>query len=365
MPNLTFVLPHWFYWSGLVFLPLGAMWLARRSETRLGPRGLSRGIAYLFLVTTGFIGIHRFYCRNWLGVLYLPVFGVMLYCNARVRGLRNAVSQARHDLAGADFAVERLQKAIAVGQSDAADKLAQAQAQLAAARDALAVRLSQFDAWDTAAMALLIVILAGLAFDAWRLPKLLRTAAAREGAEPSSPISILPPAETGHARGGRLARTIDGLSRWSGHFVAYWSVIAVFVYYYEVIARYVFNSPTNWAHESMFLMFGMQYLLAGAFALREDAHVRVDVLYGMLGRRAQAAVDIATSVFFFIFCSALLWTGWTFFLDSYSVREVSFTEWAIQYWPVKFSMVLGAALILLQGGVKLTRDIAVLRGTGQ
>ena len=47
--------------------------------------------------------------------------------------------------------------------------------------------------------------------------------------------------------------------------MAYWAVIFVFVYYYEVIARYVFNSPTNWVHESMFLMFGMQYILAGAY----------------------------------------------------------------------------------------------------
>ena len=49
--------------------------------------------------------------------------------------------------------------------------------------------------------------------------------------------------------------------------MAYWSIVAVFVYYYEVISRYVFNSPTNWAHESMFLMFGMQYLIAGGFVL--------------------------------------------------------------------------------------------------
>ena len=40
----------------------------------------------------------------------------------------------------------------------------------------------------------------------------------------------------------------------------------MFGYYYEVIARFVFNSPTNWVHESMFLMYGMQYMLAGAYA---------------------------------------------------------------------------------------------------
>ena len=76
-----------------------------------------------------------------------------------------------------------------------------------------------------------------------------------------------------------ITRGIEAVSRFSGEFVAYWSVIAVFAYYYEVVARYIFNSPTNWAHEGMFLMFGMQYLMSGAYAYMSDSHVRVDVFY--------------------------------------------------------------------------------------
>lgn len=60
---------------------------------------------------------------------------------------------------------------------------------------------------------------------------------------------------------------IDRLSLTCGEFVAYWAVIAVFVYYFEVISRYVFGAPTNLAHESMYLMFGMQYLITGAYAM--------------------------------------------------------------------------------------------------
>jgi TRAP-type mannitol/chloroaromatic compound transport system permease small subunit len=59
----------------------------------------------------------------------------------------------------------------------------------------------------------------------------------------------------------------------------------------------------------MFLMFGMQYLLAGGYALRVDAHVRVDVIYSMLPRRTQAITDVVTSVAFFIFTGVLFWTG--------------------------------------------------------
>ncbi|WP_027962203.1 TRAP transporter large permease subunit [Halomonas halodenitrificans] len=163
---------------------------------------------------------------------------------------------------------------------------------------------------------------------------------------------------------------IDRVSGFFGRYVAYWSLIAPFVFAYEVLMRYAFNSPTNWAHESMTLMFGMQYLMAGAFALREGGHVRVDILYQRARPLTRAALDLLTSVFFFIFTLALLVTGWKFFSQSVSDRlffgssyanEVSFTEWAVQYYPVKFMLFFGALLLLLQGIAQLIRDVQAFR----
>jgi TRAP-type mannitol/chloroaromatic compound transport system permease small subunit len=134
----------------------------------------------------------------------------------------------------------------------------------------------------------------------------------------------------------------------------------VFVYYYEVLARFVFNSPTNWVHESMFLMFGMQYMLSGAYAYREDQHVRVDVFYSKFSVRGKAIADIISSVFFFIFTLTMLWTGWRFAADAVANHETSFTEWGIQYWPVKLTIPIGAALIVLQGLSKLIKDVMIL-----
>ena len=74
----------------------------------------------------------------------------------------------------------------------------------------------------------------------------------------------------------RFTDAIEWVNIRAGEFVAYWAVISVFGYYYEVIARFAFNSPTNWLHESMFLMYGMQYMIAGAYAYQCDQHVRVD-----------------------------------------------------------------------------------------
>ncbi|CAM3870107.1 TRAP transporter large permease subunit [Vreelandella rituensis] len=173
--------------------------------------------------------------------------------------------------------------------------------------------------------------------------------------------------DTGYKAPGNFFTTgIDGISGFFGRYVAYWSLIAPFVFAYEVLMRYAFNSPTNWAHESMTLMFGMQYLLAGAFALREGGHVRVDILYSRAKPLNKTALDLLTSVFFFIFTIALLTTGWKFFSQSVSdayffgssySNEVSFTEWAVQYYPVKFMLFFGGLLLLLQGIAQLIRDI--------
>ncbi|MDD3517198.1 MAG: TRAP transporter large permease subunit [Chromatiales bacterium] len=168
-----------------------------------------------------------------------------------------------------------------------------------------------------------------------------------------------------------VLRAIEGLSSFSGLFVAYWSLVAVFVYTYEVVARYAFNSPTNWAHEAMFLMFGMQYLISGAYCLKVDGHVRVDVLYSRFGPAVTAALDILTSIVFYLFVIVLTLTSWVFFAQSLSqeqfgfatgwANEVSFTEWGVQYYPVKAAMVLGGVLLLLQGTVRLFKDIQVFR----
>ncbi len=163
-----------------------------------------------------------------------------------------------------------------------------------------------------------------------------------------------------HAPGaGLVERTIDWISDRSGLFVALWSVNAVLAYTYEVIMRYLFNMPTIWAHEGSYLLFGMQYVLAGAYGLLHGSHVRVDVIYTKLSQRAKSAVDVVTSVFFFAFVVAMLSTSWRFLSDSFGQQERSLETWQIQYWPPKMMMVIGAALILLAGIGQLLKDIRV------
>lgn len=370
MPNLTFELPHWVYWVGLLVFPLIALYLVRRRPPLERPSSVTRGIAYMLLITGGFIGLHRFYLRSALGIIFIPLFLVILLANMQDREARIDISAARNQVDIAEFKVERYEATAATGDDTAAQLAEQARAELDEAEAAFERGTTDYRRWHRIASVCGVIILVLLLVDAVKLPGMVRRRAAREPPI-EDPGSDRENYESGEPRipgvntVSPFADRIDRLNTTVGEFVALWSVIAVFAYYYEVIARYVFNSPTNWVHESMFLMFGMQYLLSGAYALREGSHVRVDVLYNYLPLRGRAVMDVATSVFFFIFAGTLLWTGWIFFSDSFGVREVSFTEWGIQYWPIKLAMPVGAALILLQGLADLVRNVLMLkRGEG-
>lgn len=364
MPSLTFVLPHWMYWSGLLLFPLLAMWIVRRERKQSDGIRTNLPTAYLLLIIGGFLGLHRFYARSRWAWIFIPLFLAVLWGNVHTRDARYALSAAHNEISVAEFQLKRARDA---GEPEL---LSQRQQEMEQAQRDLATAQENSDYWHRTSRYLGIVLLALIILDAILLPRLIRRCCELETESPPAPAPDWTrsqaemdqdPSKGIHTW---ITRPIDALSGFTGQFVAFWSIIAVFVYYYEVIARYVFNSPTNWAHESMFLMFGMQYLIAGAYALREGSHVRVDVVYMHLPDRAKAMVDVVTSIFFFIFTVALVWTGWTFAMDSMSVQEVSFTEWAIQYWPVKLAIPIGAALLLLQGIAHLIKDVLVVAGKG-
>lgn len=168
-----------------------------------------------------------------------------------------------------------------------------------------------------------------------------------------------------HIEGNQVTKIIDKISDYVGVFIAFWTVNAVVFYFYEVVMRYLFNMPTIWVHEASFLLFGMQYLMTGAYAMLHGAHVRVDILYIKLPPRGRVGMDIFTSVFFFIFVIALMGTSWAFFTSSYGMNETTIETWGIQYWPVKLLMFTGAVLLMLAGISKLIKDIMLFRLMGE
>ena len=305
--------------------------------------------------------MHRFYLKSLWGLVYLPLFVVVIYGGHLFGEARESLSKARQDVEFATRSIDRSKAAAGRGDAAAQRRMTDAEAKLATGKRDYAAAQQEIDHANLVMRSAAGVCLVLLLIDAFLHARpgaagarqracpgdLRRRAASRRGSAARSP---------GPRR--LLARGIDTLVRVLGELVAYWSVLAVFAYYFEVIGRYVFNSPTNWVHESTFLMFGMQYMIAGAYAYRGESHVRVDLIYSKLSPRGRAICDLIGSVFFFIFIGTMA-------VDRLDLRrrrrsrggEVSFTEWGIQYWPVKLTIPLGAALLLLQGIARLIKDV--------
>lgn len=436
MPGLSFTLPHWLYWVGLIVFPLIAMTLARRPKPQQTTYSIALG--YMILVTGGIIGLHRFYLKSLLGLVYIPIFVFVLIANGQTHDARSILSDLTNELRVAERTVERETPRVEEAKADlpglrqavdeaeegsfakrsaekrvtrAEDTIRKGEERIAESRAIIVDMTPKVEEaaatrafWSDAAGYAFYVILALLAIDVLLLPGMVKRAnASLPAVEPKSEAELAleaAEAEEGPKHDSDYAENwIDRLSLFCGEFVSYWAVIAVFVYYFEVISRYVFGSPTSWAHEAMYLMFGMQYLIAGAYAMLTESHVRVDIFYAPLSKPKKAWTDLVTSVFFFIFAGTLLVTSWIFALDAIAVPtgnsvvsdwargdlsfwqmlggmglgqwtdpnirwgEISFNEWEVPLWPMKWVMVIGGLLLVLQGVSKVSKDIrAIARG---
>jgi TRAP-type mannitol/chloroaromatic compound transport system permease small subunit len=158
----------------------------------------------------------------------------------------------------------------------------------------------------------------------------------------------------------KFLKTVDRISELSGKGVSFLVIPLVAVIMYELIARYVFQSPTIWVHETAQMIYGAYVILLGAYVLQRGGHVNVDILYGRFSRRTRAAIDLFTWLLFFYFCGLLLWMGGEMTWESFLVRETEPTSFAPPVYPIKAMIPIGAFLILLQGLAKFIRDLTLV-----
>src|SRR6185369_13819096 len=132
---------------------------------------------------------------------------------------------------------------------------------------------------------------------------------------------------------------------------------------WEVFSRYALDNPRAWAFDAMIMMYGTLFMMAGAYTLAKNGHVRGDVIYGFFSPRAQAAVDLALYIVFFIpGVIALVWAGYTFAAESWAINEHSnITSEGPPVYPFKTVIPVAGALILMQGIVEIIRCIICLK----
>jgi len=159
---------------------------------------------------------------------------------------------------------------------------------------------------------------------------------------------------------------IDRLSTRVGKTFSWCVLILTFVTVYDVTARYVFNSPTGWAYDTEYILYGTLFMMAGAYAVSQNAHVRGDFVSRMLPVRVQAGIELVLYfLFFFPGVTALLYSGYDFFHMSYLADEHSASSpTGPPIWPFKGVIPLAAFFLILQGIVEVIRAYTAMR-TGQ
>ena len=154
-----------------------------------------------------------------------------------------------------------------------------------------------------------------------------------------------------------LVRIIDTLSDQIGLGVSVLMPAMVAVLSIEVVARYVFNSPTRWAYDTAIFMFGYTGLLAGAHVLHRGEHVNVDLIYIRLSPRSRAMLDVITGLLFFFFISLVIISSWGPAIEAIKTGEATATEWGPPVGHFKLMIPIGGALLLLQGLANWIRSL--------
>lgn len=147
-----------------------------------------------------------------------------------------------------------------------------------------------------------------------------------------------------------LIRLIDGLNEIVGKAVSCVAVIFAGMIIYDVVLRYGFNAPTLWAFDLTKMFFGFYFILLGGYALRHQAHVRVDLVTESLTPGLRRIVDVLGYViFFFPFCWVFVTKSWEFALRSFAQGETTYGAVQIPVYPVKAAMAVAACLLAVQG----------------
>jgi len=159
------------------------------------------------------------------------------------------------------------------------------------------------------------------------------------------------------------SRGIDAFSRVVGLWV-YWLILAaVFVSAGNAVTRKLFDLSSNAWLELQWYLFGAVFMLAAAWTLECNQHIRIDIVSGMLSKRTRNWIEIFGHVFMLLpFAGIMSYLCWFFFYNSYRSGEMSGSAGGLILWPARFVIFAGFVMLFMQGLSELVKRIAVMRG---
>lgn len=161
----------------------------------------------------------------------------------------------------------------------------------------------------------------------------------------------------------KLFLFVDKVSTKLGHYFSWLILILTLMITYEVFSRYVMDHPHPWAFDAMIMMYGSMFMMAGAYTLSQNGHVRGDVLYGFFPPRLQAGLDLLLYIlFFFPGVIALAYAGYFYAGESWVIKEISnITSDGPPIYPFKTIIPIAGVMLLIQGVVEFLRCVVCLK----
>ncbi len=161
----------------------------------------------------------------------------------------------------------------------------------------------------------------------------------------------------------KLLLFVDKVSTFVGHAFSWFIVALTLFISWEVFSRYALDAPHAWAFDAMIMMYGTLFMMAGAYTLSQNGHVRGDVLYGFFRPRTQAAIDLTLYIVFFVpGVFALTYAGYYYAAESWAINEHSnVTADGPPVYPFKTIIPMAGAILLVQGIVEIIRCIICLK----
>ena len=161
----------------------------------------------------------------------------------------------------------------------------------------------------------------------------------------------------------RFSRAVDWLNGQIGKYVIWLILASTVISGVNAVVRKVFNVSSNAWLEAQWYLFSAAFLVAAAWTLMSNEHVKVDLVYGRLSRRVQLWIEVlGTILFLFPFCLITIYLSWPTVIEKFSTGEISNNTGGLILWPVWAMIPLGFGLLALQGVSELIKRIAILRG---
>ena len=161
----------------------------------------------------------------------------------------------------------------------------------------------------------------------------------------------------------KLSRAIDALNENVGKATIWLVLVVTLISAVNAFVRYAFNYSSNGFLEIQWYLFSAIFLLCAGYALKRNAHVRIDVVSSHFSPRVHAWIDIIGTLFFLApMAIAVLYLSWPIFINSFLNNEYSSNAGGLIVWPVRALVPIGFSLLILQGVSELIKRIAFLQG---